>query len=70
MTFKVASNKLEIAAQLEELRARAEAGEKMCVAIRCFNTDGTVEDFVFGGDSDEERAQVLADLQAKYSQLN
>lgn len=59
----VAATKEEIVAAIEELKDRYERGELRVAALRLYNKDGTYEDTVLGGDTDEERAAMLAKLQ-------
>jgi hypothetical protein len=58
----ITTDKDDTAARLTELKEKFERGEIRCAALRIYNGDGTWEDVVLGGDSDEERAQVLEDL--------
>ena len=48
---------------LKDLVAKAERGELQCTALRIFKANGTWDDVVIGGASDEERAEALAALQ-------
>lgn len=52
----------EVVARLEELKGQFERGEIRCAALRVYNADGTWQDVVLGGDTDDERANALADL--------
>lgn len=65
----IAWGKEEVAARLEELRAKAKRGELSCLAIRLFRPDGSFEDVVLGG-TEEERAKALDDFKIIYAQAN
>lgn len=56
--------------RLKELIAQAQRGDISCVAVRVFTKDGTWEDVVLGGASDEERAEALLALQQSYRVAN
>jgi len=60
----------EAVERLKELIAQAQRGEIACVAVRMFKPDGTWEDVVIGGESDEERAAALTALQESYRTAN
>jgi hypothetical protein len=68
--INVAWGESETLALLKDLMAKAERGELTCVALRVFKKDGTWEDFVIGGDSEEERAQALKELQESYKRTS
>lgn len=60
----------EAVERLKDLIAKAQRGEIACVAVRMFKHDGTWEDVVIGGESDEERAGALTALQESYWTAN
>jgi hypothetical protein len=60
----------EVVERLKDLIAKAQRGEIACVAVRMFRHDGTWEDVVIGGESDEERAAALTALQESYRTAN
>ena len=62
--FHVAMGKTDTLATLEAIELKFARGELNCIAVRAYNADGTWDDLVIGGDTEEERAQALADLQA------
>lgn len=49
---------------LEKLKAQAESGELICVALRLFKPDGTYEDVAIGG-TEQERAEALAKMRSQ-----
>lgn len=55
-----------LAQELRRLADLAESGEVVCVALRLFMADGTSEDIVVGGVSEEQRAEALARLQRRH----
>lgn len=59
----LAASKEEIIEALEQLKEKYERGEIKVAALRLYNKDGTFEDLVLGGDTEEERAKVLETLQ-------
>ncbi|MEJ8837742.1 hypothetical protein [Ramlibacter sp. AN1133] len=62
LEFRTVGLQGEMIAALEDLKARFERGEIRVAALRVYNADGTFEDVVLGGDTEEEREQALADL--------
>lgn len=63
--YGFAGNEQEIIAQLENLKARAEAGETIRAAFRLYLADGTYEDVVLAPTKEEED-QLRADLNDAY----
>lgn len=56
--------------RLKVLIDQAQRGEIDCVAVRLFQSDGTWEDVVIGGASDEEREAALEALRASHRVAN
>ena len=67
--YRVAWGRDEMVRQLEELIARVERGEQFCAGLRLFKPDGTWEDIAIGG-TEEEQAEVLANLRENYKKGN
>jgi hypothetical protein len=67
--YQVVTDKEDIIAVLKDLLAKFERGELECAALRVFREDGTWEDVMIGG-SEEQRARMLADLQASKTRAN
>jgi hypothetical protein len=65
-----AATTAEAIERLQELIAKAQRGEIACVAVRVFQKDGSWEDVVIGGASDDQRAQALQALQDSYRVAN
>jgi len=57
------ASKEDIIAALEQLIDKFERGQVPSAALRVYSNDGNYEDVVLGGESEEERAAMLAKLQ-------
>jgi hypothetical protein len=68
--YRVVTDQEEVSSVFKNLKELAERGELPCVAMRVYNVDGTWEDIVLGGGSEEERANALASLQAAKRRAN
>lgn len=64
MEFKVhrAGTKSDMIAELKALKERFERGEIQVAALRYYRKDGSFEDVVLGGETEDDRQQALADL--------
>jgi len=51
--------------RLDELKTRAQQGDIESLAVRLYRKDGTYQDVVTGYKTEEERIEMLADLQRK-----